>query len=227
MIAVEKKNRHSDRNTSHINNVLYTHLGMSTEFTICGCLELFKGRMVNVATWGCRAAKRGSLAIPRYPMLAIVWPKEGNLGSLNKRRCCPYHMCFACSAPLEAAAEARGPWKVVHFRFVSIELHPNLGTPNGDVGEQLFLLGILFDNDGHIMDKSETVRVLGERMLDQQLVYNGYQKRGARAPFFDALCGREIYLFTRPCIVEKEAISLHSNAMTTYKVIYGTLSGEA
>ena len=38
--------------------------------------------------------------------------------------------------------------EVVHFRFVRIELDPNLGALSGEVGEELFQLGVIFDNDG-------------------------------------------------------------------------------
>ena len=85
--------------------------------------------------------------------------------------------------------------EVVHFRFVRIELDPNMGTPSGEVGEELFQLGVIFDNDGNIININDNVRVLGDQTLDQQLVDNNEQKQRARAPFFHAPCALEIYLF--------------------------------
>ena len=38
------------QHTSHIKRLLYTHLGMSTELTICARSKLVNGRMVYAAT---------------------------------------------------------------------------------------------------------------------------------------------------------------------------------
>ena len=79
--------------------------------------------------------------------------------------------------------------EVIHFCLVRIEMDPNLGPPSGGVGEESFKFRIIFDNDGNIINISECVRVLGDQTLDQQLIYNSEQERGAGASFFDARVG--------------------------------------
>jgi hypothetical protein len=93
--------------------------------------------------------------------------------------------------------------EVIHFCLVRIELNPNLGPPSGEVGEESFQFRIIFDNDGNIVNINECVRVLGDQTLDQQLIYNSEQERGAGASFFDAPRGLEVYpfsLYVRVCV---------------------------
>ena len=70
--------------------------------------------------------------------------------------------------------------EVIQFCLVRIELDPNLGPPSRQVGEESFQFRIIFDNEGNIISINECVRVLGDQTLDQQLIYNSEQERGAR-----------------------------------------------
>ena len=93
--------------------------------------------------------------------------------------------------------------EVIQFYLVRIELDPNLGPPSGGIGEESFQFGVIFDNDGNIINTNECVRVLSDQTLDQQLIYNSEQERGAGASFFDAPRGFEIdpfSLYVRVCV---------------------------
>ena len=93
--------------------------------------------------------------------------------------------------------------EVIHFRLVRIEPDPNLGPPSGEVGEESFQFRVIFDNDGNIININECVRVLGDQTLDQQLIFNSEQERGAKASFYDAPRGFETNLFSlyvRVCV---------------------------
>ena len=93
--------------------------------------------------------------------------------------------------------------EVVHFHLVRIEVDPNLRPPSGEVTEESFQFRVIFDNDGNIININECVRVLGDQMLDQQLICNSEQERGAGASFFDGPRGFEINpfsLYVRVCV---------------------------
>ena len=93
--------------------------------------------------------------------------------------------------------------EAIHFCLVRIELDPNLGPPSGEVGEESFQFKIILDNDGNIVNINECVGVVGDQTLEQQLIYNSEQERGAGACFFDAMRGLEINpfsLYVRVCV---------------------------
>ena len=101
-------------------------------------------------------------------------------------------MCFAYWEPLEVAPKDRSVWK--WYCSVLLELKSNLGSPSGGVGENLFQLTVIFDNDSDII--YECVWVLGDQTLDRQLIHNSKQQWRARASFFDPTLGFEVYPFS-------------------------------